>query len=46
MNYEYIEIDYDNDNYYAILPRFKANTMYVGMKLYKEYTLQELELWN
>lgn len=39
---EWLYIDVNND--YARLPFFKAGTMYKGMELDKEYTLEELGL--
>ena len=39
---EYIDIELDNDG--CLLPVFKENTMYKGMKVGKEYTLEELGL--
>ena len=41
-NKEYIIINIGNEN--ITLPYFKENTMYKGMKLEKEYTLEELGL--
>ena len=45
---EFIEIDHVMDNeaelYYIELPLFKKGTMYKGMKLGRNYTLEELEL--
>lgn len=45
-NDEYIEIRYMEDENCEVinLPSFKYGTMYVGMKGYREYTLDELEL--
>ncbi len=40
---QYLDI-YIKDEGYINLPNFKANTMYKGMKLGKEYTLKELGL--
>lgn len=40
---QYLDI-YIKDDGYLTLPNFIANTMYKGMKLYKEYTLKELGL--
>lgn len=40
---EYISINMAKDSS-IILPYFKENTMYKGMKLYKKYTLKELGL--
>lgn len=45
--YEYISIEYkeiDNSTYYIQLPNFKSNTMYKGMEIGKDYTLNELGL--
>ena len=39
---EYINVDLDHDA--LLLPDFKSNTMYKGMKLEKKYTLEELGL--
>lgn len=39
---EYIMIGLDDESLY--LPYFKEGTMYRGMELYEEYTLEELEL--
>ena len=39
---EYIFIELDNDT--SLLPNFKENTMYKGMKVGKGYTLEELGL--
>ena len=41
---EHIAIKLEDDC--ITLPYFKKNTMYKGMKLNKEYTLEELGLWN
>lgn len=45
-NYEYISIDYiDSLGYHEInLPYFKVGTMYRGMEIGKDYTLNELGL--
>lgn len=40
---EYISINMAKDSS-ILLPYFKKNTMYKGMKLYKKYTLKELGL--
>ena len=43
--YEHITIIYqeeDNHTNYIYLPNFKKNTMYKGMSLNKDYTLEEL----
>lgn len=40
---QYITITY-KDNYSTDFPDFRPNTMYKGMKEYKEYTLEELGL--
>ena len=42
-NNQYITVIYKND-LNTDFPNFKPNTMYKGMKLYKEYTLEELGL--
>ena len=42
---EYIHIETKDNDMMDMFP-FKPNTMYKGMKLGKEYTLKELELWN
>lgn len=42
---EYLTIDYDDDDWF-ILPDFKKNTMYKGMKANKKYTLEELGLFE
>lgn len=45
--YEYISIEYKEvgiSTYYIQLPNFKPNTMYKGMEIDKEYTLNELGL--
>lgn len=45
--YEYISIEYKeigNSTYYIQLPNFKSNNMYKGMKIGKQYTLNELDL--
>lgn len=39
---EYIDIELDNDG--CLLPIFKENTMYKGMKVDRRYTLKELGL--
>ena len=41
-NQEYIKICLNDDG--TNLPNFKKNTMYKGMKSYKEYTLEDLEI--
>jgi len=41
---EWIEIYLKKGNSYTNLPRFKKGTMYKGMELDKEYTLEELGL--
>ena len=41
-NQEYIKICLEDEG--TNLPNFKKNTMYKGMKSYKEYTLDELEI--
>lgn len=45
-DFEYIDIKYIEDNGYQIMtfPLFKEGTMYKGMALKKEYTLEELGL--
>lgn len=40
--YEYIEVNLGNDT--LVLPDFKPNTMYKGMKVDKKYALKELDL--
>lgn len=40
--YEYIKVNLGNDT--LVLPDFKPNTMYKGMKTDKQYTLEELGL--
>ena len=40
--YEYIEVNLGNDT--LVLPVFKPNTMYKGMKVDKKYALKELDL--
>ena len=40
--YEYINVNLGNDT--LVLPDFKPNTMYKGMKLEKKYTLEELRI--
>lgn len=45
--YEYISIEYKEvgiSTYYIQLPNFKPNTMYKGMEIDKDYTLNELGL--
>lgn len=42
---EYIKIEIKGDAS-IVLPNFKPNTMYKGMKIYKEYTLSELGLYD
>ena len=37
-------IYYDNDKAYFTLPPFEIGTMYKGMELNKEYTLEDLQL--
>lgn len=46
LNYEYIKICYRDNNYTIVLdfPDFKEGTMYKGMELKKDYTLEELGL--
>lgn len=46
LNHEYIKICYQDNNYIIVLdfPDFKVGTMYKGMVLDKEYTLEELGL--
>ena len=46
LNHEYIKICYQDNNYTIVLdfPDFKVGTMYKGMELGKEYTLEELGL--
>ena len=46
QNYEYIKICYQDHNYTIVLnfPDFKVGTMYRGMELKKEYTLDQLGL--
>ena len=46
QNYEYIKICYQDHNYTIVLnfPDFKVGTMYKGMELCKDYTLEELGL--
>ena len=46
QNYEYIKICYNDHNYTIVLnfPDFKVGTMYKGMELCKDYTLEELGL--
>ena len=43
---EYLHIGMDNYNTEILLPNFKANTMYKGMELDIDYTLQELKLFQ
>ena len=43
-DYETIHICYDKKERLLIFPMFKKNSVYKGMKLNKEYTLEELEL--
>ena len=43
---EYIYIDLGNEDESFSLPRFEKNKMYKGMKLNKEYTLDELGLFK
>lgn len=44
--FEYIVIEYnDNCFRYTPFPTFKEGTMYKGMRLGKEYTLEELRLY-
>lgn len=43
LGYEYIEIAFIN-NLFMCFPSFKKGTMYKDMELFKEYTLEELEL--
>lgn len=40
---EFIAIEFKNDGYLEF-PNFKTNSMYKGMKLYKQYKLEELGL--
>lgn len=40
---EFIRVDLKNEPSFS-LPNFKAETMYKGMELYKEYSLEELGL--
>lgn len=42
-NNQYITVTYKND-LNTDFPNFKPNTMYKGMKMYKDYTLEELGL--
>lgn len=43
--YEFIQIEVNQERYeYVNLPNFKSGTMYKGMELDKEYTLNELGL--
>lgn len=42
-NNQYITVTYKND-LNTDFPNFKPNTMYKGMKMYKNYTLEELGL--
>ena len=46
QNYEYIKICYHDHNYTIVLnfPDFKVGTMYKGMELCKDYTLEELAI--
>lgn len=46
LNHEYIKICYQDNNYTNVFnfPDFKVGTMYKGMELKKEYTLEELGL--
>lgn len=46
LNHEFIKICYQDNNYTNILnfPDFKEGTMYKGMELKKDYTLEELGL--
>ena len=46
QNHEYIKICYQDHNYIIVLnfPDFKAGTMYRGLELCKDYTLEELGL--
>ena len=46
QNYEYIKICYQDHNYTIVLnfPDFKVGTMYKGMEVNKDYTLEELGL--
>ena len=41
---EFIHISIKKDNDYLELPKFEKGAMYKGMKVYKEYTLEELGL--
>ena len=43
---EYIVINYDDEGYIetVVLPFFKAGTMYKGMELNKEYSIEKLKI--
>ena len=43
---EYLHIGMDNYDTEIFLPNFKANTMYKGMELDIDYTLQELKIFQ
>ena len=46
IDYEFIGIRYKTQSTATALPHYKNNTMYKGMELDKEYTLEELGLFK